>query len=59
LAQPNVQIDLVAAGLIALAFMIGAHFGGKWANMPRPALHAQAFAVFFLACQRSVFVLQD
>jgi uncharacterized membrane protein YfcA len=47
--NPNVQIDLVAAGLIALAFMIGAHFGGKWANMLDPHFMRKAFAVF-LAC---------
>ena len=47
--NPEVAVDLKAAGIIAAAFLIGGHFGGKWANLVDPAIMRKSFAVF-MAC---------
>ncbi len=44
--NPDVQINMVAALIIALTFMAGAHFGGKWANMLDAETMRRYFAVF-------------
>jgi uncharacterized membrane protein YfcA len=43
--NPAVDINLWAAGIIALMLMIGAHFGGMWANMLNAELVRKCFAV--------------
>jgi len=47
--NPEVQINLVGALIIAVMLMLGAHFGGKWANVLDPGMLRRIFAVF-LAC---------
>jgi hypothetical protein len=44
--NPAVSIDIWAAAIVALALMVGAHFGGKWANQLDPTIMRKAFAVF-------------
>jgi len=44
--NPEVHINLVAAGIIALTFMLGAFYGGKWANMLDANLMRKVFSVF-------------
>ena len=44
--NPDVHINLAGAGIIALTFMLGAHFGGKWANLMDANLMRKIFAVF-------------
>lgn len=44
--NPAVNIDIWAAAIVALALMVGAHFGGKWANQLDPTIMRKAFAVF-------------
>lgn len=46
--NPKVHIDLVAAGIIAGAFIIGGYFGGKWANVIDPNIVRIAFALVML-----------
>jgi len=43
--NPAVQIDLWAAGIIALMLLLGAHFGGKWANVLDPVMVRKSFSV--------------
>ena len=44
--NPAVHIDLWAVAFIALAFTVGAMFGGKWANHLDMNLMRKGFAVF-------------
>jgi uncharacterized membrane protein YfcA len=44
--NPEVQINMAAALIIALTFMVGAHFGGKWANMLDGDVMRRVFSVF-------------
>ena len=53
--NPEVHIDLWAAGIIALMLMIGAHFGGKWANQIDPNLVRKTFAMFMAAAAVYLF----
>jgi uncharacterized protein len=46
--NPQVHIDLWAAGVIAGAFVIGGYFGGKWANIIDPNIVKIAFSVLLL-----------
>ncbi len=47
--NPAVHIDLWAAGIIALMLMLGAHFGGKWANALDPMIVRKSFALIMAA----------
>lgn len=47
--NPAVEINLWAAALIALMLMLGAHFGGMWANKLDPLLVRKCFAVLMAA----------
>jgi uncharacterized membrane protein YfcA len=44
--NPDVHIDLWAVLFIALAFAVGANYGGKWANHLDPDVMRKYFAVF-------------
>jgi uncharacterized membrane protein YfcA len=44
--NPAVHIDLWAVAYIALAFAVGANFGGKWANHLDMLVMRKAFAIF-------------
>ena len=46
--NPQVQIDLWAAGVIAVAFVIGGYFGGKWANVIDPNIVKVAFSILLI-----------
>lgn len=47
--NPNVQIDLWAAGMIAAGLLVGGLFGGKLANHLDPVVVRKAFSVI-MAC---------
>jgi uncharacterized protein len=54
--NPKVQIDLLAAGIIAAAFIIGGFFGGKWANLLDVNLVRKAFAVLLMVSALQMFL---
>lgn len=54
--NPKVQIDLLAAGIIAAAFVIGGFFGGRWANAIDVNLVRKAFAVLLLLSAVQMFL---
>lgn len=47
-SNPQVDIDLWAAGVIAGAFVVGGYFGGKWANTIDPNLVKIGFSIMLL-----------
>jgi uncharacterized membrane protein YfcA len=47
--NPDVQINLWAAAIIAAMLMIGANFGGIWANRIDEAIVRKCFAVLMAA----------
>ena len=53
--NPDVTIDLWGAAAIALMLMIGAHFGGKWANMMDPTIVRKLFAVVMVVAAVYLF----
>jgi uncharacterized membrane protein YfcA len=54
--NPSVKIDLWAAGVMALMLMIGAHFGGRWANfVVEPMVVRRVFALFMIAAAVYLF----
>ncbi|MBN2081508.1 sulfite exporter TauE/SafE family protein [bacterium] len=42
--NPEVEINLWGAGIVALMLMLGAYFGAKWANVIDPLLVRKCFA---------------
>lgn len=53
--NPAVDINLWAAGIIALMLMLGAHFGGMWANMLNPMIVRKCFAVLMMISAAYLF----
>jgi uncharacterized membrane protein YfcA len=55
LKNPETKIDLLAAGVIALFFAAGAHYGGKLANNIDVNLVRKTFAVVMFASSFIIF----
>ena len=53
--NPKAQIDLWAAGTIAVAFIIGGYFGGKWANTIDVNIVRKVFAAILLVSALQMF----
>ncbi|MCB1217370.1 TSUP family transporter [bacterium] len=53
--NPETKIDLVAAGIIALFFALGAHFGGKLANSIEPSIVRKSFAILMFVTSFMLF----
>ncbi len=53
--NPETKIDLVAAGLIAVFFMLGAHYGGMLANRLDVGLVRKSFAVLMFCTSFFIF----
>lgn len=53
--NPETKIDLVAAGLIALFFAVGAHYGGKLANTIDVEIVRKSFAIVMFVTSFIIF----
>ena len=53
--NPELNLDLWAIVAIAAGFLVGGHFGGKWANQLDPLLMRKVFSVFLVCVATYLF----